>query len=200
MRQPSSPQYRFLLRASLAFIGLLTVWWLLLLPPLLGWTRISADVLLNAVPGAPLKSGVTVSPEGVWVIQAPVKVGGVWRNVRVEAGRRLPIQLTVGLPLFWAILLAAPRHRGLWKTGAAGSFLVLLIPPFGLLTYAAHVVQIYVFPGIWPVFRAALAAADYFASTAAPYLLPVLAALALHPELRQQVLFDDSLVPDRHEG
>jgi len=199
MRLPDSPQSRFLLRASLFFAVMLLAWWFVLLGPLLAWTRVSTDFALNILPGATLKTGATVTAEGVWVVQAPVKVAGVWRNIRVEAGRRLPTQLTIGIPLFWAILLAAPRSREigrLWRIWAAGNAILLAIPPVGLLLYAAHVVQMYVFPGASPVLRAALAAADYFASTAAPYLTPVLAAVALHPELRSQVLMDhDPPVP-----
>jgi hypothetical protein len=197
MRQPSSPQYRFLLRASLAFAALLVVWWFVLLGPLLAWTRFSTDFLLNALPGAPLKTGATVSAEGVWVMQAPVKVGGVWRNVRVEAGRRLPTQLTIGIPLFWAILLAAPRTKRFWRAWVLGSAILLAIPPAGLLLYAAHVVQLYVFPNTAAPLRAALAAADYVASTAAPYLAPVLVALALHPELWQSVIGEEPPVRRR---
>jgi len=199
MRRSGSPQSRFLLRASLFFAAMLLAWWFVLLGPLLAWTRVSTDFALNILPGATLKTGATVNAEGVWVVQAPVRVAGVWRNIRVEAGRRLPTQLTIGMPLFWAILLAAP---GLRKTGrllriwGAGSVILLAIPPAGLLLYAAHVVQMYVFPGAAPPLRAAVAAADYFTSTAAPYLTPVLVAVALHPELRRQVLTDDPPVPN----
>lgn len=199
MRQPRSPQSRFLLRACLFFVGMLLAWWFILIGPLLTWTRFSTDFALNILPGASLKTGASINSEGVWVLQAPVKVAGVWRNIRVEAGRRLPTQLTICIPLFWAILLAAPRPRGivsLWRIWALGNALLLMIPPVGLLVYAAHVVQIYVFPGAAPVLRAALSGADYFASTAAPYLGPVLIGVALHPELRREVLWDDSPVPN----
>jgi hypothetical protein len=191
MRQPRSPQSRFLARASLCFATLLAAWWFVLLPPLLGWTRLSTDFLLNAVPGAPLKTGVTVSPEGVWAMQAPIKVAGVWRNVRVETGRRLPRQLTIGMPLFWAILLAAPRTRRAFRVWLGGSALLLLIPPAGLILYAAHVAQIYVFPNLAGPARGAIGAADYVASTVAPYFGPVLIALATHPEFRRAVLMTD---------
>jgi hypothetical protein len=184
MRQPSNPQSRFLLRASASFAALLIVWWFVLLGPLLGWARVSTDFAMNAVPGAPLKTGVSVGANGIWVLQAPVKVEGAWRTVRVESGARLPTQLTIALPLFWAILLAAPRASlGGWLTG---SLLLLAIPPAGMLLYAAHVVQLYVFPHS-PA-RAAIAAADYVASTVAPYVGPVLIALAVNPSLRRAVL------------
>jgi hypothetical protein len=191
MRRPRSPQSRFLARASLCFATLLAAWWFVLLPPLLGWTRLSTDFLLNAVPGAPLKTGVTVSPEGVWSLQAPIKVAGVWRNIRVETGRRLPRQLTIAIPLFWAILLAAPRTRRAWSVWLGGSAALLLIPPAGLILYAAHVAQLYVFPNLPALARGAIAAADYVASTVAPYFAPVLMALAIHPEFRRAVLVTD---------
>ena len=199
MRQPRSPQSRFLLRASLAFLVLLVVWWFVLLGPLLAWARFSTDFLLSALPGAPLRTGVTVTPEGVWVVQAPVKVSGTWRNVRVESGRRLPVQLTIGFPLLCAILLAAPGPRRT-KAWLGGTALLLAVQPAGLILYTAHVVQIYVFPNLAPPLRGALAAADYFTSTAAPYLAPVLIALALHPELRRQVLAEDSPVLPQGRG
>jgi hypothetical protein len=195
MRQPSSPQSGFLLRASLSFAALLIAWWFALLPPLLGWTRLSTDFVLNAVPGAPLKTGVEVTPEGLWVLQAPVKVGGLWRNVRVETGRRLPTQLTIAMPLFWAILLAAPQPWRSPRRWLGGSALVLAIPPCGLLLYATHVVQLYVFPHSAPLLRAVIAVGDYVATTVAPYVGPVLIALAVHPELRRAVLEGDVLPP-----
>jgi hypothetical protein len=187
----------------LFFAAMLLAWWFVLLGPLLAWTRVSTDFTLNILPGATLKTGATVNAEGVWVIQAPVPVAGSWRNIRVEAGKRLPTQLTIGIPLLWAILWAAPRPKGigrLWRIWAAGTAILLAIPPAGLLLYAAHVVQMYVFPGAPPVVRAAVAAADYFASTAAPYLTPVLVGVALHPELRRQVLADEVPVPNPAGG
>jgi hypothetical protein len=196
MRAPLSPQSRFLARASFFFAALLAAWWFVLLPPLLGWTRVSTDFLLNAVPGAPLKTGVTVGAEGVWAMQAPIRVGGVWRNVRVETGRRLPRQLTIALPLFWAILLAAPRPRRVWRVWLGGSAVLLLIPPAGLILYAAHVAQLYVFPHLAAPARAAIAAADYMASTVAPYFGPVLVAIVIHPEFRRAVLMTDVVPPN----
>lgn len=195
MWQPSSPQSRFLLRASLYLVALLAAWWFVLLPPLLAWTRLSADFILNAIPGAPLKTGVTITPEGVWVVQAPVKVANAWRNVRVESARRLPMQLTMALPLFWAILLASRLRSG--PRWLAGSAVLLVIPPLGLLLYVAHVVQLYVFPSTPALVRAGLSAADYVASTVLPYVGPVLLALVVDPALRREVLaLDVVLLPE----
>jgi hypothetical protein len=180
-------QTRFLARATIAFAILLPIWWILLRPPLLWWTRVATDVALAAIPGAPLRTGVTVVGD-VWVIQAPLRLSGVWRNARVETGARLPTQLTVAIPLFWAILIAAPRFRREWTAWIAGTLALLALPPAGLLFYSVHVVQLYAFPEAGLVARGAVAAADYFVSTFLPYVGPVLAALALNPELRRKVI------------
>ena len=168
-----SPQTAFLLRAVGCLAALLALWWFLLLPPLLAWERISTDLLLSAFPDAPLQTGATVMPNGIWVLQAPARVHGITRNVRLELPPRLPIQLTVGLPLFWAILAAAPRPRRFWRAFGLGSACLLLLPPFGLLAYAAHVVQIYVFPAAPTIVVRTIAAVDYIASTVAPFISPV---------------------------
>jgi hypothetical protein len=194
MPRPVSPQTRFLVRASLFFAGLLAIWWFALLPPLLGWVRISTDVLISTLPGAGLQSGVETHG-GIWVIQAPVRTGGRPRNVRLEAPGRLPTQLTIALPLFWAVILAAPRARKLWRILAAGTAILLMLPPIALIIYAAHVVRIYVFPGAPAPVEYGLAAADYVASTVAPYAGPVLLALALHEELRVTVLAGEPPAP-----
>jgi hypothetical protein len=200
MPRPVSPQTRFLLRASLSFAVLLAVWWFILLPPLLAWTRVSTDVLLNVIPGAPIQTGVDVRPGGSWVIQAPIRSGGRSRNVRLEAPQRLPTQLTIALPLFWAVMLAAPRTRKMWRRVAVGTAILLALPPLGLLIYAAHVVRIYVYPNAPAAVEYLLAVADYIASTVAPYVGPVLLALALHDELRLTVLTGDFQPEARQTG
>jgi hypothetical protein len=187
MRRPLSPQSRFLSRATCAFAVLLAVWWFALRPPLLWWTRVATDALLSAIPGAPLRTGVTVA-EDAWVIQAPVRIAGIWRSARVQTGPRLPTQLTIAIPLFWAILIAAPRFRREWTAWALGTAILLALPPVGLLLYSAHVVQLYAFPGAGPLARSAIASADYIASTVLPYAGPVLASIGVHPELRRHIL------------
>jgi hypothetical protein len=199
MPRAVSPQTRFLLRASLYFLGLLAVWWFALLPPLLGWVRVSTDMLLNAIPGAPIQTGVDMRPGGVWVIQAPIRSGGRSRTVRLEAPQRLPTQLTIALPLFWAVMLAGPRSRKFGLRLAVGTAILLALPPIALLIYGAHVVRIYVYPSAPAVVEYVLAVADYIASTVAPYIGPVLLALALHEELRLMILTGD-LQPELREA
>lgn len=188
MRRRLSPQSAFLVRVLPLLAVLLALWWFALLPLLLGWERASTDLLLGAFPDAPLQTGVNVTPAGIWSVQAPARVNGVTRNIRVELPQRLPIQLTLGVPLFWAVILAAPRIPGFWRPMAAGTAALLLLPPIGLLAYTAHVVQIYVYPGAPLLVARAIAGIDYVTSTVVPYAGPVLLAVVLHPELRATVL------------
>lgn len=188
MKPRLSSQTSFLLRAAGALAVFLALWWFLLLPPLLGWERISTDLLLSLFPDAPLQTGATIDGAGTWVLQAPARVRGVTRNIRLELPPRLPIQLTVGLPLFWAILAAAPRTPRPWRALLAGSAALLALPPLGLIAYAAHVVQLYVFPDAPIVMARTIAGIDYVASTVAPFIAPVLLAVGLHPALAARIL------------
>ena len=149
MPRPASPENPVLAGLSLLFGAFLVVWWFALLPPLLGWTRISTDILLGNPRRFPRLPPIPVcwfSPGEVWALQAPIRINGQTRNVRVETAQRLPTQLTMAIPLFWAIVLAARRTRRTWRTLAVGSAVLFLLPPLGLLIYAARIVQIYVYP------------------------------------------------------
>ena len=176
-------------------------------PPLLGWTRISTDILLNAFPGAPLNTGVLVLPLDVWVLQAPIRINGQTRNVRVETAQRLPAQLTMVSLVLGYRARGTSRPRRTWRTLAIGSAVLLLLPPLGLLIYAARVVQLYVYPNASAILVRSIAAADYVASTVAPYVGPVLLALALDAELRAAILYgeyrrvtENSIFPYRSTG
>jgi hypothetical protein len=69
-----------------------------------------------------------------------------------------------------------------------GSAALLLLPPIGLIAYAAHVTQIYVHPEASQFAIGFFATADYVAGTVAPYACPVVLAVGLHPKLRQTIL------------
>jgi len=188
MSRRLSSQSAFLLRVVPLLGLMLALWWFALLPVLLAWERITTDLVLGAFPHAPVQTGASVSPDGSWVLQAPARVSGITRNIRVALPPRLPIQLTVGFPLFWAILLAAPRAPRVWRATLLGTAALLALPPLGLLAYAAHVVQLYVFPGTPLLLARGIAGLDYVASTVAPFVCPVLLAVALHPGLAGSIL------------
>src|SRR5580692_985589 len=72
MRQPASPQLRFLLRGSGLFVVLLAVWWWLLLSPMLAGLRISTGVILWSMSGGAGTSGVFLQPDGDWLLRVPL--------------------------------------------------------------------------------------------------------------------------------
>jgi len=197
MPQPDRPQLRFLARVSVAFAACLALWWLLLVGPLLEWVRFSTAVLLDAAGGFRTETAVIVQGGGVWMIQAPVPAapdaarlgaGVRFRSLKLQLEQWIPTLQTVSLPLFWALILAAPRGRGWWRTLLFGTAILLVFPPVSLLVYAAHAVQRTLYPHAAAPLRGLLDFADYVCGTALPYIAPVATAVALHPQFRVMVL------------
>ena len=189
---PARPQLRFLLRASALFLALLALWWFVLRPPLLDWVQFSAEAILQHLPGVHAPTGVRIEAGRVWNLQVPVPGG---RSIHLMAEERIPTLFTVALPLFWAILLAAPWSRRLPGALAIGTGILLLVPAVCLLIYAAHAVKLNLYRSAAPVLGYALNFADYVSFTALPYFLPPLLALALYPDLRSLVLTGTAFAP-----
>ena len=135
-RQLSDP-LRFLLRALVLLALMLALWWLVLLNPLLAGLRLSAEWTLRLLPGGSSVSHVIIGPDRSWTFQVPAPAAVVnqertqqllgaaaagsgrikIRSMKVEGTARYPILFTVSLPLFWAILLAAPGRPRLCADG-----------------------------------------------------------------------------------
>jgi hypothetical protein len=186
-------QFRFLLRASLLFLALLALWWFVLRPPLLDWVQFSADLILQHLPGVHSPTGVHIEAGRVWNLQVPVPGG---RSVHVRAEERIPTIYSVGLPLFWAVLFAGPWSRRLLRAWAIGTAILLPIPAFCLLVYAAHVVKLNLYRSAAPALGYTLNFVDYVGVNFMPYLFPPLLALALYPDLRSIVLTGTPFAPE----
>jgi hypothetical protein len=194
MPPPDRPQLRFLARVLVLFAAALALWWLVLVGPLLQWVRLSTAVLLDAAGGFRMETAVIIQGGGVWMIQAPVPAapttnlgrGVRFRSLKLPVAQWIPTLQTVSLPLFWALILAAPPARGWWRALALGSVVLLLFPPLSLLVYSAHVVQRTLYPN--SLLRGLLDFADYVCGTALPYIAPVVVALAVNRELRAKIL------------
>jgi hypothetical protein len=109
------------------------------------------------------------------------------RSMKVEGTARYPILFTVSLPLFWAILLAAPGRPRLWRM-ASGTAVLAILALLSIAVYAVRLVGGYFqlttegFPGFL------MDSAMYLAAGVVPYLGPVLVALSLDGELRGLIL------------
>jgi hypothetical protein len=185
---------RFLVRATLIFAALLPLWWCLLRMPLLDWVQFSTEALLESLPGVHAPTGVSIETGRLWNLQVPIPEG---RSIHIRAEERVATVPTIALPLFWAVLLAAPGSWRPWswrslpwqklRALAIGSAILLVLPAVCVLVYAAHVVQVNLYPAAAPSLRFALKFADYL-NTVVPYCLPILLALLLDPGLRALVL------------
>ncbi len=195
-----SPPARFLLRGSVLLAALSTLWWLVLIDPLQSLLRTAAEA-----GGALLFSGrskltIAVAANGDWTTEVPIEPivpptppGAVPQQIysidfdlaRSDAGG-----FTFGLPVFWALILAAPDLRRNWRSLLVGTLtmavleVALLLITFKILAYRslAQIMQSHDPVGGW-----FLKWGEYLAVNAIPYLLPFAAAIALHRELRQQI-------------
>ena len=195
-----SPPARFLLRGSVLLAALLTLWWLVLINPLQSLLQAAA-----ATGGAWLFSGsseltITDAANGDWAFEVPIEPvvpptppGAAPQQIysigfdlaRADAGG-----FTFGLPVFWALMLAAPELRRNWRSLITGTFVmallevVLLLLTVKILAYKslAQVLHSHDPVGGW-----FLRCGEYLAVNAIPYLLPFAVAIVLHRELREQM-------------
>jgi hypothetical protein len=195
-----SPPGRFLLRGSLLLAAFLTLWWLVLINPLQSLLQTAAET-----GGALLFSGrskltIANAANGDWTIEVPIQPtvpptppGAVPQQIysidfdlaRSDAGG-----FTFGLPVFWALILAAPDLRRNWRSLLLGTLamavleVALLLITVKILAYKslAQLLQSHDPVGGW-----LLKWGEYLAVNAIPYLLPFAVAIALHRELREQI-------------
>ena len=188
------------------------LWWLLLLNPLLTGLRFSAELTLRLLPGGNSVSHVTIGPSRNWTFQVPAPAAVVnqestqrmlgaagserikIRSMKVEGAARYPILFTVSLPLYWAILLAAPGRRRLLRM-ASGT---VVLAAFSLLSIAVYAIRLV--GGYFQLTTAGLSgfltdSAMYLAVGVVPYLGPVLVALSLNGELRGLILLASEAAP-----
>ena len=185
---------------------MLALWWLVLLNPLLAGLRLSADLTLRLLPGGGSVSHVTIGPDRNWTFQVPAPAAVVnqertqqmlgaaagsgrikIRSMRVEGAATYPILFTVSLPLYWAILLAAPGRRRLLRM-ASGTAVLGTLALLSIAVYAIRLVGGYFHLAMEGLPGFLMDSAVYLATGVVPYLGPVLVALSLDGELRGLIL------------
>jgi hypothetical protein len=211
MRAPASPQFRFLLRGSSLLLVFLALWWWLLLTPLLAGMRFSTDLVLRLLPGGSSAGGVTVDPHGDWTLRVPIsgslaKQDAVQRafgrtpgappvkirSFKLAIADRIPTFFTLSFPLFWALVLAAPRTRRLWRVVAGGTALLALLAVLSLLLYAAYSIETNLRLVTSGLAVTLWNSAEYLNVNVVPYVAPLLIALWLHTGLRAQIFSWDA--------
>jgi hypothetical protein len=197
----ASPQTRFLLRGSGLLIALLALWWFLLLNPLLFLLRGAVEVCGPLVFGADSSEFVRETPQGDWSVRVPLEVAArasapgqpgaaAIHSVDFDIARADAIAFTFSLPVYWAIVLAAPGIRRSLRPLIYGSGIIAILEIVLFLAFAAifahKVADGLSAPGAavdWPV-----RLGDYLVVAVIPYMAPFLIAFALHRDLRTQVL------------
>jgi len=185
------PETRFLLRGSALLVGLLTFWWFVLLSPML--------YLLKGAAGAFVF--IEETSKGDWSIRVPFEkilpatrehpVAQEIRSIDFDLPRDDATAFTFSLPVYWAIILAAPGGRRrlrslLLGTGLVWAIELALFLVFAQITARNAVSQfggIEVADGKWIRYLG-----EYMAVNVLPYALPFVVALSIHRELRVQVL------------
>jgi hypothetical protein len=205
---PEADPLRFLLRALVFLALMLALWWLVLLNPLLAGLRLSAELTLRLLPGGSPVSHVTIGPDRNWTFQVPAPAAVLnqestqrmlgaaaagsgrikIRSMKVEGAARFPILFTVSLPLYWAILLAAPGWRRLPLRISCGTAVLAIFALLSIAVYAVRLVGGYFHLTTEGLPGFLTDSAMYFATGLVPYLGPVLVALSLNGELRGLIL------------
>ena len=183
-------QSRFLLRGSALLIGLLALWWLVLLGPML--------YLLKGAAGSFVL--IREGPTGDWTLRVPLErtlpatpqrpVAQKIRSIEFDLARTDLVGFTFSLPVYWAVVLAAPGvrrslHPLLLGTALMSGIELLLLLAFaqiGARKAAAQYAGAGDATGQW-----IRQVGEYLVVNVLPYAAPFVVALSLHRELRGAV-------------
>jgi hypothetical protein len=191
-----SPQHRFLLRGSALLVALLIFWWFFLSAPMLAILRTTVEITGGLFFGGSSADLMRETPAGDWAFHVPIEAiipaappqpASAIHSVDFDLARKDVNAFTFSLPVFWAIMLAAPNlHRNL-RTLALGTavmaviellLLLLLIEiNAGLATHAQGDIEKWL-----------LRVGEYLVVTVIPYAAPFVLAISVHRDLRRQML------------
>lgn len=204
------PHARFLLRGSALLILLLVLWWFLLLNPLLFLLRVSTETVGSLILGGDSRQFVTETPSGDWSFRVPLET--VAPNLPQQSG---PAQIhsidfdvarsdvnafTFSLPVYWAIILAAPGIRRSIRPLIFGTMLMAILELVLLLIFveicARNAASQLAPPS--SLTKWFLHFGEYLVVSVIPYAAPFPIAISVHRELRSQVFrwAEDTALPD----
>jgi hypothetical protein len=193
------PQRRFLLRGSVLLAGMLVLWWLILIGPLLAGLRVVTDFSLRCLPGASGTPAARALPNGDWVFRVPVRSSWLnspapdsrvpkFRGVQLEIPRSSLILFTLGLPIVWALILSSPISRRLWRPLVAGTAIASALTIMQVLFFILFTISKTLHLVTNGVAAWLLDYAAYVNNNVIPYAAPFAIALCVHPGLRSAIL------------
>ena len=197
----NNPQRWFLLRGSALLISLLLLWWFFLVNPLLFFLRGALEVSGSLVYGSAARELVSEGPSGDWSFRVPMEIvvppspehpaGMQGHSIEFDMPRADVTAFTFSLPVFWAIILAAPGiRRALWPlllgTALVAILEIALAVCFVEITAFKVAAQLY--PPQGQTASWLLRFGEYMVVNVIPFAAPFLIAIGLHRELRWQIL------------
>jgi hypothetical protein len=202
------PQTRFLLLGSALLTGMLILWWFVLLNPLLFLLRGAVEVSGGAVFSGRSALTVTEAPSGDWTFEVPLEATlprslesptpRQMHSIDFDLARSDAGAFTFGLPVYWAIMLAAPGIRRNLRPLLLGTLAMAVLEIALLLVTAeiyAHKALAQLLPSQDPLGNWFLHFSEYLSVSAIPYVIPFAVALSMHRELRGQIFHWASAAP-----
>jgi hypothetical protein len=195
-----SPQTAFLMRGSALLITLLSLWWFVLSVPMLAALRFTVENTGGLFFGGRSVDLVHENPGGDWTFHVPFEAtipatpeqpASRIDSVDFDLVRKDVHAFTFSLPVFWAVMLAAPNLRRSLRrilTGTAVMAVLELLLLMLLVDINARntVAQITHTGGAFEKWL--LKTGEYFVVGVIPFAAPFVLALACHPDLRRQIL------------
>jgi hypothetical protein len=184
------PQSRFLLRGSVLLVCLLSLWWFLLLSPMLSMLQGAAGAFLL----------IQENPSGDWTLRVPLEmtlpatpeqpVAQQVHSIDFDIPRSDVIAFTFSLPVYWAIILAAPGVRRNLRPLLVGTVVMAAVEVAMLLVFAeisARGTAAQLSGGEDAVGKWARQFGGYLLASVLPYATPFVVALWLHRGLRTEI-------------
>ena len=188
--QRFEPHTRFLLRGSALLIGLLTLWWFVLLDPML--------YLLKGAAGGFIR--IDENASGDWTVRVPLEktlpatelqpVARQLHSIYFDIPRTDAITFTFSLLVYWAIVLATPNWWRSLRPLLIGTVLMCcaelgLLLVFARITAGGAASQLGGYPDVAGKWIRNFGV--YLVVNVLPYAVPFVVALSVHRALRQEV-------------
>jgi len=193
-------QGRFLLLASVLVTGFLILWWFVLMDPMLFLMREAIGVCGAAVSTSHSSLTVTETPNRDWTFEVPLEAT-VPRSMTNPTPRQIHSvdfdlarsdagAFTFGLPVYWAVILAARGVRRSLRPLVLGTVVMAVLEIALALVTAeilAHKSLAQMLPAQGPIATWLLRFGEYLAVNVIPYVLPFTAAISVDGGLREYI-------------
>jgi hypothetical protein len=195
-----SAQTRFLLRGSALLFALLVLWWFVLSGPMVAALRTTVEITGSLFFGGRPADLVHEALGGEWTFHVPFETivpatpqqpASAIHSVDFDLSRKDVNGFTFSLPVFWAIMLAAPALRRNLRALATGSIVMAAVELLLLMLLVeinARNTVAQLTPAQSGAEKWLLHFGEYLVVVVLPYAVPFVLALSLHGDLRRQIL------------